>query len=844
VSSISEPAYCFHCNLPVPAKISSCYTVEIAGKTRSFCCNGCLSVCRTIYEAGLDDFYRIAPDGIKPTPPEQSPMRSPKENTFYDLDEIQEEFVNGGLGDIREISLLVEGIHCAACVWLIERRLSKISGVVKAAVNLTARRLSLSWDNRLLKLSKLIESLSEIGYSAVPYSFQTAEEEFKKRKRTLLLRMGFAGFAMMNLFWISVALYAGADQGEYRLFFHWIGFAVATPTIFYSGLPFFKGAWLGLRRLHPTMDLPIAIGAAMTFLYSAYVTLSGSGIGEVYFDTLVTFLFVILIGRYLEMQSKDQAASATRRLMDLQPKVAIVLRDGKEGMKEVLAPVRSIAIGEKVLVRPGDKIPLDATVTEGESSVDESMLTGESLPVNKKPGSKVSAGTLNTHGTLYVEVERLLKDSALTRIIRLVDEAQQSKAPSQQIADRVVPWFVTATLFLSLITFLIWYEQGAETALIAAVSVLIITCPCALGLATPMAISVASGLGANYGVLIRDGKALETLAGVTRFVFDKTGTLTEGRMSVKELVPPSGMNRVEFLRLVSAVERNSEHFIAKAVLEAAAAENLNPFESYVSAFYNHPGLGVKGKVDGTEVVLGNLAFIEGSGMRISAELKTYGERLEEKGVSCCYCAIGSKGAGLIGLTDNLRDDASDLMETLRSSGASLTILSGDRKRVVESVASKLGGFLGVEAEVLPEDKDRKILSFQQNGDIVAMVGDGVNDAPALIRSDVGIAIGYGTDVSIESSDIVLVSSSLEKVKVAVELSRKTLRTIRQNIAISLSYNLIMIPLAMTAMVTPVLAAVAMPVSSLLVIGNAARISNFYKVFDNTFHRKKRGQRWK
>lgn len=836
-----EPVYCFHCNLPVytkktakvSAKSCSLYTAEIAGKTRIFCCNGCLSVCRTIYESGLEGFYKIAPDGVKLAPPKAPP----KEIIFYDLDEIQEEFVSGPEnGSIRKISLLVEGIHCAACVWLIEHRLGKLSGIIKSGVNLTTRRLSVSWDNRLLKLSQIIQSLAEVGYSAIPYSPQTAENEFKKRKRSLLLRIGFAGFAMMNLFWISVALYTGADQGEYRSFFHWIGLVMATPTILYSGFPFLKGAWSGLRMLHPTMDLPIAIGAAMTFLYSAYVTLTGSSIGEVYFDTVVTFLFVILIGRYLEMQSKDQAASATRRLMDLQPKVAVVLREGKE----VLAPVRSITTGERVLVRPGDKIPLDGGVTEGESAVDESMLTGESLPVNKKPGCKVSAGTLNTHGTLYIEVERLVKDSALTRIIRLVDEAQQSKAPSQQIADRIVPWFVATTLFLSFITFIIWYRQGMETALLAAISVLIITCPCALGLATPMAISVASGIGASYGVLIKDGKALETLAGVNRFVFDKTGTLTQGRMTVKKLVPPSDMNRKDFLRLLSAVERNSEHFIAKAILEAADTKGLDPFECDLSEFHNRPGLGIKGKVDGTKVAVGNLSLMESLGVKLSEQLKADGERLEKKGVTCCYCVIDLKKVGLIGLTDKLRDEAPDLIETLRSGGALLTILSGDRRQVVEAVASKLGGFLYVEAEVLPEDKDRKIALFQQNGDIVAMVGDGVNDAPALIRSDVGIAIGSGTDVSIESSDIVLMSNSLEKVEVAVELSKKTLRTIRQNIAISLSYNLVMIPLAMMAMITPVVAAVAMPVSSLLVIGNAARISTLYK----TLNKKKRKRKWK
>jgi Cu2+-exporting ATPase len=399
---------CFHCGLPVPSEAR--VTTRVEETERPFCCTGCKSVCEAIHAAGMAGFYRRTPDGeIFGPPPEL-----PKELALYDLDEIQEEFVDQ-LGETREINLLVEGIHCAACVWLIETALFKTPGVQDARVNLSGKRLRLKWDNTRIKLSDLLKRLGRIGYAAVPFDPEVAEGALKKQNRALLYRMGFAGFAMMNLLWISIALYSGADRGEFRALFHWVGFALATPTLLYSGSPFFKGAWTGLRRLNPTMDLPIAIGAGITYLYSAYVTLTGSQTGEVYFDTVVNFIFVILIGRFLESISKRQAVASTQRLLDLQPKVATVIRDGEER----IVPIRSVKPSEVVLVRPGEKIPADGTVLEGRSAVDEAMLSGEAEPVAKVVGERVSAGTINGPGVLKIGVEGLLKNTALGRIIRL-----------------------------------------------------------------------------------------------------------------------------------------------------------------------------------------------------------------------------------------------------------------------------------------------------------------------------------------------------------------------------------------------------------------------------------------
>ncbi len=825
--TIAAEQTCYHCGLPLPDgdEIRS----QIEGAEREFCCIGCRAVCEAIYNAGLEGFYQRTPDGTLLAPPPDLP----KELALYDLDDVQEEFVDT-LGESRNINLLVEGIHCAACVWLIENSLRSLPGVEEAKVNLSGRRLHLKWNNARLKLSRVLTRLGEIGYSAVPFDPEAAEGSLKRENQKLLYRMGFAAFAMMNLFWVSVSLYAGADSGEFRGLFHWVGFAIATPTILYSGYPFFKGAWTGLRNLHLGMDLPIAIGASISYLYSLYVTVTGTTVGEVYWDTVVNFLFVILVGRYLEAISKRQAVASTQRLLDLQPKGATVLRNGEE---EVV-PMRAVQIGEIVLVKPGGKVPVDGVIVDGTSSLDESMLSGEAEPVNKTAGDRVSAGTINGHGILQVEVEGLLKDTALGRIIRLVEEAQASKAPIQCVADKVVPWFVAATLSLALLTFLWWFATDLELALMAATAVLIITCPCAFGLATPMSIAVASGLGARYGILVKNGEVLETLSSINHFVFDKTGTLTEGQMTVSsirmadtewnqgdEQVPQAVK---QLLADLIAVERFSEHPTADAIVRCAEGLDISDSGLKASDFQNSPGQGISAVIEGRRILAGTSGWMKQNGVAMEPAFDVAAQQLDELGVGSLRCAVDGREVALIAVEDRIRDDAPQMVSELKQEGIRLTLLSGDRRSTAEAIAQRLGGDIEVIAEVLPEDKDRVIGQLQSEQHKVAMVGDGVNDAPALVRSDVGIAMGSGTDVSIASADIVLMSSELQKVRLAADLSRRTLRTIRQNIGISITYNVIMVPLAMAAVITPLVAAISMPISSLLVIGNAARIRTLFR----------------
>ncbi len=805
---------CYHCGLPVEQ--SGSFTANVAGEEREFCCFGCQTVCQTIHNAGLQSFYQKTPEGNTLAPPPDIPS----ELKSYDLDEVQSDYVDT-LDDVRTIHLLVEGIHCAACVWLIEHSLAKQQGVIAAEVNLTSKRLRLKWDNRVTALSTILHALGQIGYAAIPFDPETAEGLLARKHRSLLYRMAFAGFAMMNLMWLSIALYSGADQGEFRNWFHWIGFLIATPTLFYAGFPFLRNALLGLRHRYLTMDLPIAIGATATYSYSAYITFTGSLYGEVYFDTVVNFLFVILVGRYLEAISKREALSATTRLLELQPKLATVINDGQPNV----VPIRSVKIGDLLLVKPGEKIPVDGVLVDGQSAVDESMLTGESLPVVKKLDDTVVAGSINGEGAFTVQAQQVLRNTALAKIVSLMEDAQSSKAPIQCTADRIVPWFVVVTLSLAVITFIYWYQFDFEKALLAATSVLIITCPCAFGLATPMSVAVATGVGANHGILIKQGAALELLSQVTHFVFDKTGTLTEGKLCVVTIETLAELSEDKILAMAASIEQRSEHGIAKAIIETASDQALMILP--ITDFSSSPGQGVQALVEKQQIIVGTQIWLLEQGVQGNERWNQRVAELEQQGISCIFVAIDGVMSGLIGLADQLRSDAQSMIANLQQQGIGVTVLSGDRESVVKAVTASLGD-IERQAEVLPKDKADVVKLLQQQGAVVAMVGDGVNDAPALIQADVGIALASGTDVSIESADIVLSHNELSKVSQAKHLASRTLRTIKQNIVLSISYNIIMVPLAMMSLVSPLVAALTMPISSLLVIGNAARIRRFFK----------------
>ncbi len=810
---------CFHCGQAIPQ--GDLILKLINGTEREFCCHGCASVCDVIYEAGMESFYQRTPDGelLSPPPPPN------KDIEFFDYDEVQSQYVTE-LTDRRQITLMSDAIHCAACVWLIEHTLAKVDGILLASVNFTNKQIKIRWDNGKIKLSDIIKKLNSIGYDATPYDASSSEAAYRKANRDLLYRLGFAGFAMMNVMWFSVALYTGASQDqEYRSYFHWLELIIATATLAYSGQPFLKGALTSLRARTVGMDVSISLGMLTTYFYSMWITVNPDAIGDVYFDTLIDFMFLLLIGRYLEAISKNKAVDASRRLMDLQPKVARQIIDGDTK----IIPVRTLLRGSEIRVKPGEQFPIDGMVTSGLSMVNESMLSGESREITKQVGDRVAAGTLNVDGSLTVSVEKILQDTQLGRIVHMVEEAQGSKAPIQCTADKIMPWFVSVTLTLAVASFAYWFfNAGIEFAIMTATAVLIITCPCAFGLATPMAIAVASGISARHGILVKNGTVLETLQSINHFVFDKTGTLTKGQMQLVDYQLLTEIDENELLREIGSIEHLSEHSLGRAVSESIkdrlSLNNKDWLE--ILKFKALPGKGVQGEFQNKIFNIGTAKWLTSLDLEIPQALVDLAGERALLAQTAVWVARDGQVVGVLFLEDEIRPEAVELIQRLKTKGKEVTLLSGDLNVVALRVAEQLGG-MNVIAEVLPEDKNQVIRDLQDKGQKVAMIGDGVNDAPALVRANVGIALGSGTDVSMDSADIVLMNNELLAVDTAVELSARTLKTIKQNIASSIAYNVIMVPLAMSGVLTPLIAAITMPLSSLVVIGNAARIRSFF-----------------
>ncbi len=809
---------CYHCGQAIPEKELVFRPIKEA--EQPFCCNGCASVCEVIHEAGLESFYQRTPDGdlLEPPPPPN------KDIDFFDYDEVQSQYV-GDLSDKREITLMSDAIHCAACVWLIEHTLAKIDGILMARVNFTNKQIKIRWDNSQIKLSDVIRKLNSVGYDATPYDPSVSDESYRKANRELLYRLGFAGFAMMNTMWFSVALYTGAAQDEFRDYFHWLGFIVATAALAYSGQPFLKGAWTSIKSRNVGMDVSISLGMLTTYFYSFWVTIHPSHTGEVYYDTLVDFMFLLLIGRYLEAISKNKAIDSSRRLMDLQPKVARKKQD--EG--EAIVPVRTLVKGDQILVKPGEQIPVDGFIVQGQSMINESMLSGESREIHKSVGDAAVAGTLNIDGHLTLEVDKILQDTQLGKIVHMVEEAQGSKAPIQCTADKIMPWFVSATISLAAASFVFWaFAESIEFAVITATAVLIITCPCAFGLATPMAIAVASGVSARNGILVKNGAVLETLHSIQHFVFDKTGTLTKGQMKVVDEAFVEGVDPKQLMLEVASIENLSEHSLGYAMVESTKQQYDFGSNDWleVTSFKINSGKGVEGQVGKDQFLIGTANWLTASAVALPKNLVDLANLNAEKAQTAVWISKNGEVQAVLFLEDEIRPEAIELIKRLKAKGKDVTLLSGDLQIVADRVAEQLGG-MNVIAEVMPHDKNEVIRELQTKGQSVVMVGDGVNDAPALVRADVGIALGSGTDVSMDSADIVLMNNELMAVDTAVELSERTLKTVKQNIASSIVYNIIMVPLAVSGMLTPLIAAITMPLSSLVVIGNAARIRSFF-----------------
>ena len=734
-------------------------------------------------------------------------------------------------GGLKEVRFRIGGMSCAACASRIEKVLSKLSGVREASVNFAAAQGRVLYESSTVGLSDFRKVIEEEGYQFLglieEISSGGEETRLLSLKKWLFLAWGLTPFifvlSMPGLFpWVK----------KIPLFWRfYLLFGLTTPVQFYAGGEFLKRAWGALRHRSADMNTLVSLGTLSAYLYSSVVTfLPGPFLKarlplHVYFDSATMIIAFVLLGRYLEVRARGRATEAVRKLLSLAPPTARVLKDGKE--EEI--PASALVPGDIVLVRPGERLPADGVVIEGHSALDESMLTGESVPVEKGPGSKVIGGTLNTNGVLKVRVEKTGRDTVLATITRLVEEAQGSKARIQRLADRVAGVFVPIVLVIAFITFLIWFFWGPApkltNALLSFVSVLVIACPCAMGLATPAAIMVATGRAAQEGILVKNTLALEEGARVKICVFDKTGTLTKGQPEVKEIIPAPGKTIEKVLKVAGALERHSEHPLSKAITKKA--QHFEPFEA--EELQAEVGFGITGKVKGLEAWVGKRELVERRGVSLPGELLKAARRLTQKGQTVVWVGWGEEVLGLIALADSPRPEAKEVVRSLQKMGLKVFMLTGDNRATAQAIAEELG-LDGFWAEVLPEEKSQKIKELRQQKMQVAMVGDGVNDAPALAEADLGIALSSGTDIALEAADVALMRPDLKLVPQAIRLSRKTLTIIKQNLFWAFAYNILAIPLAAGLLypfyglrLSPAMAAAAMAMSSVSVVTNALRL---------------------
>ncbi|MCX7982315.1 MAG: heavy metal translocating P-type ATPase [Syntrophales bacterium] len=741
----------------------------------------------------------------------------------------------------EEVTVLVGGMTCAACVRRVEGALKKLTGVNSVSVNLVTRQATIVHETNWAGIEEIKKAIEDQGYEflgVLDDERMRGVLDSGRREIADLKKKFFVGA------FLSILTFIGSMSHWFPFLHHLpagalnIGlFVMTTPVVFWVGRVFLIGAWKAAKNLTMDMNTLVAVGILAAYLYSTVVTfLPGvfipfSGAGHVYFDSAAILTTLILLGRLLETKAKMKTAAAIDRLMMLQPKTARVLR----GNEEIDVPVEELVVGDLIVVRPGEKVPTDGVVQFGSSAVDESMLTGESIPVDKREGDVVFGATINKSGSFIFQATKVRKETALAGIIRLIEEAQTVKAPIQRLADRVAAVFVPVVFFLGIITFIVWYyaipASALNKALLHAISVLIVACPCALGLATPTAVMVGTGLGAENGILIKSGESLERAYQLTDIVFDKTGTLTTGKAEVSDIVAAPGKTKEEVLKLAVSMEARSEHPLAEAIMKRGKEEGIVP--ERVDGFEAFSGLGVKVEIGGKHVFLGSARFMEEMKVEL-ANMRAEYERFSQEGKTCIFIAEEGRLVGLIGVRDKIKDTAREAVSVLKRMGLHLAMVTGDNRYTAEAIAKELG-IEQVWFGLLPEEKTRIVSRMKEAGRVVAMVGDGINDAPALSTADIGIAIGAGTDVAVEASDITLITDDLTSVPKAISLSKITMKVIRQNLYWAFSYNIIAVPLAAGVFypffglsLTPEICAAAMALSSVSVVTNSLSLRKRWK----------------
>ena len=841
---------CYHCGLPIAAGLD--LRVNINAAPRNMCCIGCQAVAQAIADHDLADYYlkrealpqSAAGADFTAVPEILNGLK------LYDHAGFQKSFVRELSAHEREASLSIEGITCAACIWLNEQQIAKLPGVCAVAINFATRRARVRWDEQKIQLSDILAAIVAIGYRAYPYDAAKNEAIAHQEKRIALWRLFVAGFGMMQVMMYAIPVYLAGPDGmtpDILSLMRWASFVLTLPVVLYSAAPFFRGAWRDLRFKRAGMDVPVALGVGVAFAASVWATLTASG--EVYFDSVTMFVFFLLGGRYLEMLARQRAVRQNESLAKLLPALAMRVAAYPSNLAQEAVIAAELKLGEVVLVKAGEAIPADGVVLEGASCVNEALLTGESAPVHKARGATVTGGAINMDSPLFIQVEAVGEASRLSAIVRLMERAAFEKPLLVQMADRIASYFVLVLLVVAAAVAAFWWSSDPLRALWITVSVLVVACPCALSLATPIALTVASGSLARCGLLVTRSQAVESLARVTHFVFDKTGTLTTGKMHLLEVLLCSNKTQSECLALAAALEQTSEHPIGAALRiahnEQGHSEHGHDWCVRVDQLINQAGSGISANIlsmsacqtskqNNTEnnlqdraqtlhtvhtVRIGRLDYVgELHGKALSAKAEHFAKS------SDTVIALGDANGwlALLRFGDEIRPQAASLINSLKNAGLHLSLLSGDTPAAAQKIATGLN-IENVKAGVSPQGKHDYVRQLQAAGAIVAMVGDGINDAPVLVQAQVSIAMGSGAPLARTQADIILLSENLTQLAQGLLLARRTLKIIRQNLLWSLAYNLLAIPLAMTGFITPWMAGIGMSGSSLLVVLNSLRL---------------------
>ena len=804
---------CFHCNEAVPRGIN--LTVEISQIQQPMCCIGCQAVAQTIVDNGLTQYYAVRTEAAQKGQslvPEQL-----QKNKLLDEAVLQSEFIYQE-DDYKEAILTIDGISCAACAWLIEMQLEKLEGLIKINVNATSQRATVKWQDDALKLSDILHAIEHIGYQALPFKANEAELRNKKQSKAFIKRLGISGILMMQIMMIAFGLYFGAfsEMAEHnKVYLRWVSFILAIPIIFYGAFPFYTGAIKAIKAKRLSMDVPVSIAIILAFSASAWATITQQG--EVYFESVSMFTFLLLIGKFLEFRARSHASQVSANLLKLMPMTAtkvILSGDGiseESQSKEVLVAAKQLIQGDLVIIKPGEVVPADGIITSGVSQLNEAMLSGEQLPINKTINDNVFAGTINGDGNITVQVKQATNESFLSQLIRLSEQAQAHKPKIAKLSDKIAQYFVALILLTSIATAIYWQQHLPEEAFWITLSVLVATCPCALSLATPTALTCATTHLNRAGIMIKSGHVMETVPKINCFAFDKTGTLTTGEFTINkiELVnSESSFNQEQILAIAAALEAYSEHPIAKPFAE------YRDYSLTAEEVKVHSGQGVTGTLKNIDYAIGKYSWLAKTMSFDKNQAQSFSD-------ASCILIANKQVIAAFYLIDNIRDDAFYTISNLNRDNRTL-LLSGDSQMACDTIAQKLpvNTVLG---GLSAQDKMEQLKQAQKQGYKVAMTGDGVNDSPVFGAAHISIAMGCGADITKSGADVILLNNKMASIETLIKVAHKTRRIILQNYLRAFGYNAIVLPLAVAGYITPYMAVIGMSASSILVITNSLRL---------------------